>query len=187
MDPSAHGLAGRPDTEPGPRGEPPAFEDLYAAHFDFVWRNLRRQGVPDSSLEDAVQDTFLVVHRRLADLRPDASPRAWLFTIALRVAHDYHRRSRRKPAVSFDVERHAGAEDGPFERTAAAQAARALQEFLAGLDADKRAVFVLAELEQMSAPEMSQALGAGINTIYSRLRVARERFLAFLAQRREAK
>lgn len=160
----------------------PSFEELYAGQFDFVWRNLRRLGVPEAAVEDAVQDTFLVVHRRLSDLRADASPRAWLFSIALRVAHDYHRRVRRKPVVAFDAERQAGSDEGPFEHTAAAQAARALRSFLASLDEGKRAVFVLAELEQMSAPEMSQALGIGVNTIYSRLRGARERFLQFLEQ-----
>lgn len=67
-----------------------------------------------------------------------------------------------------------------LERALLAEAARVLDRFLNSLDPDKRAVFVLAELEEMSAPEIGQALRAPVNTVYSRLRVARERFVAFL-------
>jgi len=159
---------------------PRAFEDLYGQHFEFVWRNLRRMGVPAALVEDAAQDAFVVVHRRLADLRPEASAKAWLFSIVMRVAHDYRRSQRRKPTMSHDMDTATSPARGPFEATAAAQAMRTLERFLGTLDDDKRMVFVLSELEEMSAPEMSEALGAGVNTIYSRLRIARERFVAFL-------
>jgi len=158
-----------------------AFEDLYGQYFDFVWRSLRRLGVPKELLEDATQDTFVVVHRRLADLRPEASAKAWTFGIALRVARDYRRSQRRKPTMSYDMDSTPSPSNGPFENAAAAQALRVLERFLGTLDEDKRAVFVLAELEEMSAPEISEALGGSVNTIYSRLRIARERFVAFLA------
>lgn len=161
-----------------------SFDDLYTQHFDFVWRNLRRLGVPPALLEDAAQDTFVVVHRRLLDLHHDASAKGWLFGIALRVAHDYRRTRKRKPTVSFDVDSTCSPSDGPFENVAVVEAGRVLERFLATLDADKRAVFVLAELEELSAPEMSEALGVGVNTIYSRLRAARERFVDFLATTR---
>lgn len=161
-----------------------SFEALYGEHFSFVWRSLRRLGVHPSVVEDAAQDTFLVVHRRLADLRPDASPKAFVFGIALRVARDYRRRAMRKNAESLDPEREVSTASGPFERTAKAQAVRLLERFLGSLDDDKRAVFVLAELEGMTAPEISEALGANTNTIYSRLRSARERFVAFAAEER---
>jgi RNA polymerase sigma-70 factor (ECF subfamily) len=103
-----------------------------------------------------------------------------LFGIASRVAHDYRRRLQRKPAVSLDSDTQASADHGPFEHAATAQARRALERFLQSLDPDRRAVFVMAELEDMGAPEISQAVGARINTVYSRLRTARERFVAFL-------
>ena len=43
----------------------PSFDEVYEAHFAFVWRVLRTFGVPDTALEDAAQDVFVVVHRRL--------------------------------------------------------------------------------------------------------------------------
>ena len=159
-----------------------AFDTLYTLHFNFVWRSLRRLGVHPSWVEDAAQDTFLVVHRRLADLRPDASAKAFLFGIALRVARDYRRRALRKHSVSLDVEKEMSHLSGPFERAAKAEAVRMLEAFLATLDEDRAAVFVLSELEGMTAPEISQALGANQNTVYSRLRTARERFVVFAAE-----
>lgn len=156
------------------------FDALYEAHFDFVWRSLRRLGVPAGLAEDAAQDAFVVVHRRLADLRVDASAKAWLFAIALRVAHDYRRTLKRKGTVSFDVEAEPSREQGPFESAAQREAVGKLDRFLSELDDDKRAAFVLSELEGMSAPEISQALDVNLNTVYSRLRAARERFVAYV-------
>ena len=158
------------------------FDALYTEHFNFVWRSLRRLGVHPSWVEDAAQDAFLVVHRRLSDLRPDASAKAFLFGIALRVARDYRRRAQRKHAISLDVEKEVSTASSPFDRAAKAQAVRKLEAFLATLDEDRAAVFVLSELEGMTAPEISQALGANQNTVYSRLRTARERFVAFASE-----
>jgi RNA polymerase sigma-70 factor (ECF subfamily) len=156
------------------------FDDLYSKYFDFVWRSLRRLGVPPALVEDATQDSFVVVHRRISDLRPDASEKAWLFGIAMRVARDYRRTQRRKGAQSFDADTATSHDAGPFDRTAKAEAARVLERFLASVDDEKRAVFVMAELEGMTAPEISEALDTNLNTVYSRLRGARERFVAFL-------
>jgi RNA polymerase sigma-70 factor (ECF subfamily) len=156
------------------------FETLYNEHFDFVWRSLRRLGVDASSVEDAAQDTFVVVHRRLQDLRPEASCKAFLFGIALRVAHDYRRRARRKGAESLDLEASISKDLGPFEQTAKVEAARLVERFLESLDEDKRAVFSLSDLEEMTAPEVSEALGVKLNTVYSRLRAARDLFIAYL-------
>ena len=157
-----------------------SFEGLYQEHFDFVWRSLRRFGVHPSLVEDAAQDTFIVVHRRLSALRPDASAKAFLFGIAFRVALDYKRTARRKRVSCLDAESAASAADSPFECTARAQAVGVLERFLASIDDGKRAVFILAELEQMTAPEISEALSINQNTVYSRLRVARERFVEFV-------
>lgn len=162
-----------------------SFDALYEEYFDFVWRCLRRLGVPPGLAEDATQDAFVVVHRRLDDLRPEASPRAWLFGIALRVARDYRRTFKRKGTQPLeDVDRQPSSDSGPFENAAKAQAALALERFLNELDEDKRAVFVLAELEGLTAPEVSEALEVNLNTVYSRLRIARGRFVVFVQEQR---
>ena len=154
------------------------FDQLYDDHVDFVWRSLRCLGVREQSLDDAVQDVFVVVHRRLADFEARSAVRTWLFGIVLRVAGDHRRRERRKGGLSpidFEIEDRA---PGPLEEAVRAEALRTLARVLGALDEDKRAVLVLAEIEQQSAPEIAAALGIKLNTVYSRLRAARRAFEA---------
>lgn len=160
------------------------FTAVYDEHFAFVWRSLRRLGVPDRLLDDAAQDVFIVVHRRLGEFEGRSTLKSWLFAIARRVAHDHRRRVGRKerteelPEAVADL--HGSTPAADAER---AQAVKVLHEILGSLDDDKREVFVLAELEQMTVPEIADAIGANINTVYSRLRVARQSFEQAVARR----
>jgi len=152
------------------------FDAVYAEHFDFVWRNLRRLGVRDGELRDAAQDAFLVVHRRLATFDGIGSVRAWLYSIVRRVASDSRRSRRRKelvePAPAESIADPRGREP---ERDAMQQhALRQLLQLLAQLDEDKREVLILCDLEEMSAKEAGESLGLNLNTVYSRLRAARQ-------------
>jgi RNA polymerase sigma-70 factor (ECF subfamily) len=141
-------------------------------------------------MDDAVQDVFLVVHRKLSDFQRRSSVRTWLFGIVLRVAHDYHRLYRRKERSASDESRPDPdslvdeATPGPFERAEQADAIRLLEELLCQVSNEKREVFLLAELEQMTAPEISEALGIQLTTVYSRLRSARIEFEQALSRRR---
>jgi RNA polymerase sigma-70 factor (ECF subfamily) len=148
-----------------------------------VWRSLSRLGVDHSAVEDAAQDVFVVAHRRLAAFEGRSSVKTWLFGIALRVARDYRRGIRRKrnhglvPEGEADVGAVADADaPSPLESATRVEAVERLRAILAELDEDHRAVFVLAELEQMSAPEIAEAVGANLNTVYTRLRAARRTF-----------
>jgi RNA polymerase sigma-70 factor (ECF subfamily) len=157
---------------------PPSFRAIYTEHVDLVWRNLRGLGVPESNVEDAVQDVFIVIHRRRDDFEARSSFRTWLLGIVLHVARNYRRTERRKGGCAplDSAPEIADGGPGPHEEAATAQALRKLAELLGELDDDKREVFVLAELEQMSAPEIARALGINVNTVYSRLRAARRTF-----------
>lgn len=158
-------------------------EELYRAHFDFVWRSLRRLGVEAASLDDAAQDVFLVVHRRLGDYT-GGSAKAWLFAIAHRVASDHRRRVRRKGGLLPLDERVASAgSDGPLDGALRNEASGIVMEFLQDLDDDRRAAFILAELEQMTAPEIGQALGVNVSTVYSRIASARSALVQFVTER----
>jgi RNA polymerase sigma-70 factor, ECF subfamily len=162
-----------------------SFQALYAEHVDLVWRSLRGLGVREASVEDAVQDVFLVIHRRLASFEARSSFRTWLFGIVLRVARNHRRTELRKGGcASLDAAPDvADSAPGPHEEAASAEALRELSRALADLDEAKREVFVLAELEQMSAPEMAETLGINVNTVYSRLRAARQAFEAAVLRR----
>ena len=66
----------------------------------------------------------------------------------------------------------------PLEQAARSEAVAFLDAQLVALDADKRAVFILGELEGMSCPEIAEAVGANVNTVMSRLKAARAHFEA---------
>ena len=162
-----------------------SFEDLYEEHFDFVWRAVRRLGVPSASVDDAVQDVFVVVHRRAATFEGRSSVRTWLFGIVLHVARD-HRRRRKMDALEDPDAVVDTRSASPHAHAEAAEARRLLHEVLDKLDDERREVFVLIELSEMTAPEAAEALGVGLNTVYSRLRAARQAFDAEV-QRRAAR
>jgi RNA polymerase sigma-70 factor (ECF subfamily) len=163
----------------------PSFEVVYEEHFDFVWRSLRRLGIADAQVDDAVQDVFVVVHRRLGEFEGRSTMKTWLFGIALRVASVHRRTAARRPTEPLDEDLPDQAGNLPADALSeAAEAARLVHRLLDCLDEDRRAVFVLAELEQMTAPEISVALGVNLNTVYSRLRLARRDFDAALARHR---
>jgi RNA polymerase sigma-70 factor (ECF subfamily) len=168
-------------TDPAP-AVPLTFEGVYQAHFDFVWRNLRRLGVRGAATDDAAQDVFLVVHRRLHELPPTASVAAWLYGVLRKVAAGHRRTARRRDGEPLpETGLPQSSERSPDESAARAQASRWLAAFLEGLPAEQRDVFVLMELEQLAAPEVAHALEVSVNTIYSRLRLARQRFDRALA------
>jgi len=155
--------------------------EVYRDHFAFVWRMVRRLGVTDGQAEDAVQDVFIVVHRRLADFEGRSSVRTWLAGIVRRVVHDYRRASARKPALGrasadLSVDDFSTGHASPEENVLATEAATLLHQLLDSLDDDKREVFILAELEQWSIAEIAEAMGVKVNTASSRLRLAREAF-----------
>jgi len=164
----------------GPRdGAAVDFASLYRQHLAFVFRSVRRLGVPPAAVDDAVQDVFVVVHRRLRDFGGQSSLRTWLFGIVLRVVRDHRRATGRRggPHAPIDGVRDLQAlTPSPLDAAEKGEANHLLHQFLDGLDDDKRAVFVMIEVEQMTVPEVAQALEANIDTIYSRLRAARQRF-----------
>jgi RNA polymerase sigma-70 factor, ECF subfamily len=161
------------------RAEAPTLEAIYDEFFDFVWRSLRRLGVRPAWLDDALQDVFLVVHRRLPDFQQRSTVKTWLFGICLRVASDYTRRGRwRGRDAELDEQTLPFDSPDPLEQAARGEAVQFLDVQLQALDPDKRAVFILAELEGMSCPEIAVAVGANVNTVMSRLKAARAKFEA---------
>lgn len=156
----------------------------YEAHFDFVWRSLRRLGVPPDMLEDAAQDVFVVAARKIGEFEGRARLRTWLFAIAQRVAQrkrrDRHRHLRRTEAAAAE-QAHADVarETDPM---AAHDAAATLASLLDKLDEGQRLVFVLVEVEGMTAVEVAESLGVNVNTLYSRLRSARQRLRELAAE-----
>jgi RNA polymerase sigma-70 factor (ECF subfamily) len=150
---------------------------VYRAHHAFVWRTLLHLGVRSDAVDDGVQMVLLVVHRRLREYDGRASLRNWLYGITRRIASDLRRRGQRHSAhlrvVAGEEQLEARISAGLDERLSAAET---VERFLDLLDDDKREVFVLAEVEGMTAPEIAAALDVNVNTVYARWRAARQLF-----------
>ena len=158
-------------------GTPP-FNLLYDEHFAFVWRNVQRLGIRQPETDDVVQEVFIVIHRKLETFEPRTSIRAWIFGILKHVARTHRRTcARKQPPSSCEAHRLADVVQlGPEEHLQRSEATRALEVILDSMQEDQREVFILVELEQMNGPEIADALGISVNTVYSRLRAAREHF-----------
>lgn len=159
------------------RGAPWTVATIYATHGEFVWRSLQRLGVFDTDLKDLSQEVFLVVHRRLDSFDGSALMTTWLFGICLRVVSDYRRRRRRRPESPLDPSLEL--EDrglSPEQTLARREAQSILARVLDAMDLDKRAAFVMFEIEGVGCGEIAEVLGVPLGTVYSRLHAARAQF-----------
>jgi RNA polymerase sigma-70 factor (ECF subfamily) len=157
---------------------------FYDAHSGFVFRCLRRLGVPPAVLEDATQEVFLIAFERAGVFERRSSVRTWLHGIAFNVARRHFYASSRANAESLTEvlvdDRNLNQEDALARK----RAVEDIYALLDGLSPDQRAVFVLTELEQLSAPEIAEITGVPLNTVYSRLRLGRREFEAALRRKR---
>lgn len=160
------------------------FRELFRREAGYVWASLRRLGVHPSEVEDVTQEVMLRVFRLLGDYDPARPLRPWIFGIAHRVASEWRRHRRRHPEdpTAFeDRELVSGAGDAEAE-LAARQAKAMVERALLAVEVDRRAVFILHDLEGCPVPEIARTLEIPVNTAYSRLRLAREEFRAEVAR-----
>ncbi|WAS97919.1 RNA polymerase sigma factor [Nannocystis punicea] len=155
------------------------FRAIYDREFNFVWSAAKYFGIPAAARDDVVQDVFLTAYRRFDQVHYQVSERAWLYGVTRRVASHWHRgaaRRERRLAALGDLTGHVG--EAPHERH---DAARLLERLLAHLPRGTREVWQLTELLGMSGPEIAAELELPLNTVYSRLRLARARLLELAA------
>lgn len=155
---------------------------VYEENAAFVWASLQRLGVRDSDLEDVLQEVFVVVHKRIATFDGSSKVTTWLFGICMRVASAYRRRGFRRnetcvadPPESVDAR-------SPEADLAARESRRRLEALLDELDLDKRAVFVMFEIDELSCDDIAELLDVPVGTVYSRLHAARKDFQKALAR-----
>lgn len=161
----------------------PTLAEIYRAHSGFVWRLVRRLGVPDLAVEDLMHDVFMVVHRRLPEYDGRAAMTTWLFHITRGVVSNYkrgkHREDRRLELVSPKP----CPTPSPESHTERRQAADFVRRFVARLDPPKRRVFELTEIDGLPVPHVAEICNINLNTAYSRLRAARQQFAQAVATR----
>ena len=156
--------------------------DIVTEQYDFTWRSLRRLGVAPGDVDDAAQQVFLVMSRRLADV-PVGRERAFLFSTAVRVASDARRTYRRRhESPDVDLPDTPDSAASPEDLVDQRRARVLLTKLLEEIPMDLRTVFILFELEQMSRTEVARVLDLPAGTVASRLRKAREIFEQKLAE-----
>lgn len=151
----------------------PDLTTIFREHGRYVYAVLRSLGVRKADLEDAFQEVFVVVHRKLDSYEDRGSLRAWVYGICVRVAIHVRRRRAGKREVDADTAPEPVDPTTPIDQLSDHQGRQILYSILDELDDDKRAVFVLYELEELTMPEVAQSLDCPVQTAYSRLRAAR--------------
>jgi RNA polymerase sigma-70 factor (ECF subfamily) len=156
-----------------------SLEAIHERHVDFVWSSLQRLGVPRADLEDALQEVFMVVHAKLGTFDGTSRLSTWLFGICLRVASGQRRKAyRHREHAVGNLEETAGAVATPSAEAALLEreALQNLDRVLDTLELERRAVFVMFEIEGIGCPEIAALLGLPLGTVHSRLAAARSDF-----------
>ena len=179
-----------PDSTTSDRSEPPtpvpAFAALCAAHFEFVWKCARGLGARPDEIDDVAQDVFLVVQRRHGELREQRLARSWIYSITRRVVSTHRRRRRAHDSrAEPDVDSLFSPDESPHALAEHNREVRLLSALLDAMDERKREVFVLSEILEMSGREIAETIGVPMNTVYSRLRAARDEFDAAAQRQRK--
>lgn len=152
------------------------FNRLYEAEFDYVWSTLRRLGIPDAHLEDVAHEVFITAWRRIADYDSTRPLRPWLFGIAYRTASDFRDKAWQRREVADAEPDGEDEKPSPDSQLETKQAKALVLKALEHVPLDRRAVFIMHELEGEPIPAVATALDVPLNTAYSRLRLARRDF-----------
>lgn len=182
---NVHAKPATPSTACAPKDD--AFRRMFDAEAAYVAASLGRLGIAPSDRDDLLVEVFVRVHREIARYDTSRPVRPWLFAFAARVASEHRRLSRhRREVLGDEIELVAPASDAPDRRLETDTARQLVEQALEALDDDKRAVFVLHDLDDTPVPEIARALSIAEGTAYSRLRAARAEFTSAVRRLRLA-
>lgn len=163
------------------------FLTLYGVWCESVLKWIRALGVLEADCEDIAQEVFLVASRRLHAF-DGSNPAAWLYRITRRQVRDFRRRRWIKSIFTREhtdaVDAIPDAGSGPAGLLDRKQKQRILFALLSKMNVDRRAAFVLFEVEGLSGEEIARIQGVPLNTVWKRLHVARKEFMALVARYR---
>ena len=156
------------------------FEAIFEAELAYVWTSLRRLGVHSRDLEDVAHEVFLRAYENLSRYDTTRPIRPWLFAFAFRFASDYRRLARHRTELYGDDEPGRASELDAEQVLVQRQRQELVARALDAIEIERRAVFILHELDEEPMPAVAETLGIPLNTGYSRLRVARDEFTTAL-------
>lgn len=174
-------MTGQTDSRPMKQQHDAVFSALYDEYRPHVWRMARHFGVPREQLDDVTQEVWVSALKQLEGLDLSHPLKPWLTTVVWNHVRHLRRGNARRLRKGQALADTTTDDDGRAEPAARTEAAWELERLLADLPADQREVLLLCDGEGLSAPEVSEALGVQLNTVYSRLRLARRRCQALAA------
>jgi RNA polymerase sigma-70 factor (ECF subfamily) len=154
---------------------------MFHDHFDFIWRLLRRSGLPENDADDAAQQVFIVATQKL-DRIEVGSERTYLYGKALSTAQNYRRTARRRPELEPLGDSEPSWGQRPDQRAELAEAWSLLDELLEQMPPELSRVLALSEIEELQLKEIAELERIPRGTAASRLRRARERFGELLTE-----
>jgi RNA polymerase sigma-70 factor, ECF subfamily len=158
------------------------FSALFSQHFRYLWCTLRRLGIHEGDLEDVAHEVLLRIHAQLSLRDPEKPIRPWIFGMALGAAANYRRLARHRIAQRTEPEELADPQTAADDALIASERCAAVQRALQRVPLQHRAVVILHDMDEIAVPEIAAAIGIGVNTAYSRLRLGREAFRCALEQ-----
>jgi RNA polymerase sigma-70 factor (ECF subfamily) len=159
------------------------FREVFEAEFSYVWRTLRRFGVSEADLDDVTQEVFVAVHKKFDGYDRARPIRPWLVSFAHRCASNYARQRERRSKLDARAEEREVC--SPEERASERQAQELVLDALQSVRLERRAVFTMHDIDGFTAGEIADALEIPLNTVYSRLRLARAEFWKAVEERKE--
>ena len=162
------------------RGELAAFEAFYREYHDRLGRFLGLMTSHAALVEEALNDTMLVVWRRAATFNGQSKVSTWLFAIAYRTALKALR-SHDEPVEDPDADRFAAEGAGPEQRRSESEVRAALARALDGLSHEQRSVLVLTYFHDLPYAEIALIVGCPEDTVKTRAFHGRRRLRALLA------
>lgn len=167
------------EVDPPGAGATRSLRDAYLREFRYVYQTVRRLGVRPSDLEDVVHDVFVAASRCWENYDPSRPLRPWLFGVAFRIVSAHRRRhAYRYEIIDGREVESADEEPNPEAKLEGEERRRIVARALDALEEERRAVFVLHEIDGVAIPEVAACLEIPLGTAYTRLRLAREDFNA---------
>jgi RNA polymerase sigma-70 factor (ECF subfamily) len=164
------------------QGDQSAFRSIYEEYFDFVFRSARRLGLPESDVEDAVQETFHIAFAQIDAFRWGRFS-TWLFRITANVVSGRLRKRKVRDFFTRLLGRHEDTEVSPESQVSARATLAQVEVLLRSLSREKREAFALAEIEGLSPSEIAELTGTQVETVRTRLFYARKEFAALAKAR----
>ena len=156
----------------------PDFRAVYRAEFAAVYNWLIRLGIRGEDVQDLAHDVFAAAYRRWETYDASRPVRPWLFGIAYRLVLDFKRKLQNQRESPNDELEAVDASRSAEDVVASKQGLELAASIIGSLELERRAVFVMHEIEGVPIPQVADAVGVPINTAYSRLRLARQDFNA---------